>query len=500
MNGHVAMDINTFSVPPRQFEIQNWLLGRGHVVERTSDHGQSGERLRNRKSSHGGKKWHSVDLGQSLRRKNGKQLSQGQQRNSHHRHTWAHQSAAEEHELSPDNGVHVDVGVEERVEIKESSKRKQKQRHVSLLLDVPLHVVEWGRDSSCSIRPGDSLPGSNLLLSNSPLLTSTSSNFPSTTATSSKRSSTLSSTSTSTSTSIFSSASTLPFPPPTTCPSTSSAQPFLNHSQPPTILHRPNTAFSFKSLPSSFPCSATTMADPLKATKASKALRVSLPASKFFLPSCDNSPTTTRYNLHSLPPSVLTDNLAAASTSFQQVPQDRQNQRELKTSAIPQYRPYGSLGQDGRYQNGEFLSGPRSQPNQTNSQGLQAARSNQANLGQHSQKNLTGQSSRDGGPTAQNQQKQEIPDFNDNGEREPDPGFLASCDYHSFLNDTANTQTSLTPSSTVVTQAKTTTSQQLVDADVDCRDFGAASTAIKDRFAKESRSVLKKTKFPFKTL
>lgn len=203
--------------------------------------------------------------------------------------------------------------------------------------------------------------------------------------------------------------------------------------------------------------------------------------------------------MHSLSASVLTDETVGTSIKPQQTSQDGHNRRKLETKAIPQFRPYGSLGQDGRYQNGEYLSGPRSQPNQTNSRNIQSARLDQTILGQHSQHTFVGSSSQSVVPTTQNQKDHGVSELDDDDEPEPDPGFLASCDYHCFLSDTVNTQTNLITGPTIATQANTAV-RQLTDADVDFSDFGAASTAIKDKSAEESQSVPKKHRFPFKTL
>lgn len=163
------------NAPSKQFEIQNWLLGRGHVVERPPGHGESGGgRVSRRKGSHDGKRAqgrskerrHSVDWGPSCRRRN--------DRHDHdrRRHTWAHHPAA--------------------------------------VADKTAAVWMQNGDSNSSIstiRSGDALPG---------------------TPTTSNRSSTLSSASTCTSATTCSSTSTFPLPlfshPSTTfCPSNPAA-------------------------------------------------------------------------------------------------------------------------------------------------------------------------------------------------------------------------------------------------------------------------------------
>lgn len=145
------------NAPSKQFEIQNWLLGRGHVVERPPGHGESGGgRVSRRKGCHDGERArgrskerrHSVDLGPSWRRK--------KDHHDHRRHTWAHHPAA--------------------------------------VADQTAAVGMQNRDSNCSsstTRSGDALPG---------------------TPTTSNRSSTLSFASTCTSATTCSSTSTFPLP------------------------------------------------------------------------------------------------------------------------------------------------------------------------------------------------------------------------------------------------------------------------------------------------
>lgn len=271
MTDNVAMDHNVLSIPPRQFEIQNWLLGRGRVVESTSDHGKSGGRVGCRKSSRGGKlarglrkerpPWHSVDL------------SHGHQKDDHdRRHTWAHHLAVGE--KAAEGGMRDG----------DSNRPDQTQKRISPLLDVPLQMLGLGRDSSYTSRSGDGLPSNSSSSPSSPLLTPTTSKFPSTT--NSNRSSTLSSASTSTSSTIFSSTSTIPFLPLSTCPSTSVVQLFPVHSWPLTTILDPSSTALPESEPLSFvQCSNTTMRDPHDTTEASGISMMSRPLGNFFSPS-----------------------------------------------------------------------------------------------------------------------------------------------------------------------------------------------------------------------
>lgn len=285
------MDDTAPSTPPRQFKIRHWWLGHGQVVDGALDQERGRPRAKIRKARGGGKLTERVKkethqphpplLDPSWKHEHGGQLDQDHQWDGHHSLGHHQPPRADVKEHAPEDGMHDDVEVEEDKGGQVETGRQIVKRASFSSCRRSLQRLRWRRSSSCSIRSDDAVTDHS-----SPVLTSATSNMPSTahaahriststtastTTTSFNRNSTSTTFSYSTCTTTFSSTSTLPFNPTTACSSTHPAPPDFHSSRLSIIIDPPSTASSAGSIP---PASCGTVVS-MGASDVTEALEVS---------------------------------------------------------------------------------------------------------------------------------------------------------------------------------------------------------------------------------
>lgn len=189
------MDINTFSIPPTQYEVQNWLFGYGHIVNKNLGDGGGGSGIGGREGGEqiegeqiggsGGlcvdtgssglvkQSWNSLPFGWPVFKERGERVksSKSFRRNimQGHRYSWVQQESGGEHRLEDE--LYKDIGLVDKEWIEQTEQiaarlgrslsLSRRHKHTPHRLDVSLRVLKGKGDNRDSIGSCDTLVGSS---------------------------------------------------------------------------------------------------------------------------------------------------------------------------------------------------------------------------------------------------------------------------------------------------------------------------------------------------